>query len=195
MKSSIKKSTFLAIYRLLNNVSPLSLDCGTLCGSACCSGETEISENKDSLELGIYLLPGEEKLFLGNLKNDFIWTKEKADNFDFPASWSGKVNFIKCKTPPNCDRKYRPIQCRTFPLAPDIDENGHLSLIIFPSPLPYVCPLIKDNLKLNQKFIKATYTVWKRLIEDPLILDLVFLDSQNRRIDKIAIKTVSPVEK
>ena len=34
------------------------------------------------------------------------------------------VNVVKCRNPPKCDRSIRPIQCRTFPLVPHIDENG-----------------------------------------------------------------------
>ena len=41
MKSSIKKNTFKAIYRLLDKVSPVNGDCGLLCGSICCTYEYE----------------------------------------------------------------------------------------------------------------------------------------------------------
>ena len=55
--------------------------------------------------------------------------------------------------------------------------------------VPYTCPLIEENmkgnacdkrLKLNESFINATYTVWKHLIRDPLIYDLVIMDSDDR---------------
>ncbi|WP_286726274.1 hypothetical protein [Pelotomaculum sp. PtaB.Bin117] len=45
------------IYRLLDDITPLAVDCGRLCGSACCS-EWEQGA-------GIYLLPGEESMFSG----------------------------------------------------------------------------------------------------------------------------------
>ena len=42
MKSTIKKSTYKAIYRLLDTVSPVDYDCGLLCGAVCCTyGESE----------------------------------------------------------------------------------------------------------------------------------------------------------
>ena len=44
--------------------------------------------------------------------------------------WQGRVYFIQCKTAPYCPRKSRPIQCRTFPLAPHIDENGMFHMIM-----------------------------------------------------------------
>ena len=61
MKSSIRKRTYQAIYRLLDRVSPLDCDCGTLCGAVCCTCAS--NETEDNPALGIYLLPGEEKVF------------------------------------------------------------------------------------------------------------------------------------
>ncbi len=172
MKAKIKKRTFKAIYRLLDRVSPIDGDCGKLCGAACCTAE-------DGRELGIYLLPGEEKVH--DRKDNWLeWTKEDAEDYDFPGSWKGKVYFVKCKTPPICPREKRPMQCRTFPLVPHINEEGELSLVYNDLDLPYRCPLIEDEMPLNDDFVQATFTVWKHLIEDPLIYDLVKEDSLER---------------
>ena len=173
MKSTIKKRTYLAIYRLLDRVSPLPYDCGTLCGAICCSCTAEDDD------LGIYLLPGEDKVH--DRRGGFLhWTVENAEDYDFPESWKGKVYFVKCKTPPICPREKRPIQCRTFPLTPHIDDNGILSLILNDSELPYRCPLVEEQIELSPEFVKATYTCWKHLIRDPLIYDLVRDDSMYR---------------
>ena len=88
----------------------------------------------------------------------------------------------------------RSIQCRTYPLAPHIDDYGRLSLIYNVSDLPYVCPLIEDKITLNRDFIQATYTVWKHLIRDPLIYDMVEMDSQYRDFDEIEYETVKEPE-
>ena len=48
------------------------------------------------------------------------------------------------------------------------------------SELPYECPLISQEIPLNEDFIRATYTVWKHLIQDPLLYDLVVMDSDFR---------------
>lgn len=181
MKCSIKKNTYKAIYRLLDKVSPIDGDCGKLCGAACCTcgGDSQEQDGLD-YELGMYLLPGEEKVF--TKKEDWLkWNTEYAEDYDFPDSWFGKIYFIRCKTPPVCERNKRPLQCRTFPLAPHIDENGELRLILSTTELPYVCPLIENNIQLNEDFIKATYTVWKRLIKDRLIYDLIVMDSHDRQ--------------
>ena len=74
----------------------------------------------------------------------------------------------------------RPIQCRTFPLAPHIADDGTLHLIYNDDELPYCCPMIEDETELDPDFIQATYTVWKHLIRDPLIFDLVKMDSEGR---------------
>ena len=210
MKSTIRKSTYKAIYRLLDRVSPVPFDCGELCGCACCLPEGD--------DLGIYLLPGEEKIFTG-CEKWLTWNYDDAEDYEFPDSWHGKVPFICCNTPPVCDRSMRPIQCRTYPVAPHLlsgDDVSEEKLILILSDIdaPYICPLIEENsvsvsgcddngddnddlelqniktvsetgrlsgdLKLDERFLKATYTVWKHLIKDPLIRDLVKLDSDER---------------
>lgn len=180
MKSIIKKKTYKAIYRLLDRVSPIHGDCGKLCDAVCCTcgGDSAEEEGLD-YELGIYLLPGEEKLF--TMEEDWLkWSVEAAEDYDFPQSWHGKVYFVRCKTPPSCHRALRPLQCRFFPLAPHFSKEGSLQLILSTSELPYTCPLISENTELADEFVKATYTVWKRLIKDPLIFDLVKMDSKDR---------------
>ena len=174
MKTIIKKSTWKAIYRLLDRVSPINEDCGKLCGAACCTCSGDSDE-----EMGIYLYPGEEKIHIYD-HSWLYWTKEKAEDFYFPDSWHGSVYFVRCKTPPVCPRNMRPFQCRTYPLTPHIDQDGILNLIYNDEMLPYHCPLIEEEIPLNDDFVKATYTVWKHLIKDPLIRDLVIMDSRAR---------------
>ena len=133
--------------------------------------------------MGIYLLPGEEKLF--TQKEDWLkWNVEEAEEFDFPDSWFGKVYFARCKTPPHCPREMRPLQCRFYPLAPYITEKGKLRLILSTTELPYQCPLIAEKMALQESFIKATHTVWKHLIRDRRIRDLVVMDSKVIRRNK-----------
>ncbi|MDR2296491.1 MAG: hypothetical protein LBD95_06790 [Clostridiales Family XIII bacterium] len=194
MKSTIRKRSFEAAYRLLDRVSPIDGDCGLLCGSACCcAGEAEVTAQ--GFKLGIYLLPGEEKLLLSEDRGDsFEWSASKAEEGDFPDSWRGHVYFIRCKTPPLCQRELRPLQCRFFPLAPHLLADGRLRLIRFPMDrrLPYTCPLLSENRPLSEAFIRATYTVWKRLIRDPLIRDLVAYDSEDRDADALVFVEVPP---
>ncbi len=172
IKSTIRKRTFKAIYRLLNRVSPLDDDCGKLCGAACCTRE-------DGRELGMYLLPGEDKVH--DKKDGWLkWSRERAEDYEFPESWKGVVNFVRCAGPDSCKREIRPMQCRTFPLAPHITEDGELMLVYNDMDLPYRCPLIEEEIPLEENFVQATYTVWQHLIADPLIYDMVRMDSELR---------------
>ncbi|MBQ1408070.1 MAG: hypothetical protein IIY88_08065 [Eubacterium sp.] len=173
IKSTITKTEYRAIYRLLDKVSPIEYDCGKLCGAACCTAESE------EAEMGIYLLPGEDKIH-DRADEWLTWSAEEAGDYDFPESWQGKVYFVRCAGPAHCKRELRPIQCRTFPLVPHITEDGELLLIYNDMELPYRCPLIDDVMALDERFCRATYTAWSRLIGDPLIYDLVKMDSEVR---------------
>ena len=94
----------------------------------------------------------------------------------------GKVYFVQCMGPEKCRRKIRPMQCRTFPLTPHINDAGELSLLYNDIELPYRCPLIDEEMPLNESFVKATFTVWKHLIRDQFIYDLVKMDSEMREM-------------
>ena len=179
MKSAIRKRTYLAIYRLLDRVSPIQGDCGTLCGHACCDCGDLISDEAKDFALGMYLLPGEEKVYTRK-ENWLLWNIDAVENYLFPASWRGMVYFVRCRNAPHCVRKLRPIQCRTFPLAPHITEDGFFHLILNNDKLPYTCPLVAERIPLNPDFIQATFTVWKHLLQEPMIYDLVKMDSADR---------------
>ena len=178
MRSSIRKSTYRAIYRLLDRVSPLEFDCGLLCGAACCR-EEDMDEPEE--ELGMSLLPGEHKIH--DRRDRWLqWSTDRAEDMEYPASWKGKVYFVKCRGPEHCRRELRPLQCRTFPLAPHLNGENDLLMILNEMDLPYQCPLTDPEMAaaLHPHFVRATYTVWKRLLTDPLIRDLVEMDSLDR---------------
>ena len=177
MKSRLRKDDYRKIYEMLDEVSPIDGDCGRLCNAACCTCDGDCKG--DDFNLGIYLLPGEDKLFTKD-EDWLIWSTERAEVYYYPDSWHGKVYFVRCKTPPVCERKLRPLQCRTYPLAPHLTDEGKLIMITNASELPYECPLIRDNIKLREDFTEATWKAWSILITDPLIYDLVEMDSQYR---------------
>ena len=189
MRSTITEKSYKAIYRFLDLFSPIDGDCGKLCGAICCLCSTdpdsdtptcEGDENAD-FSMGLYLWPGEDQVYTGD--EDWIsWGYLEAEEYDFPESWHGRVPFFQCTTSPCCPREKRPIQCRTFPLAPHIDEDGFLYVIYSRDPLPYECPLIHrcSEHPLREDFVKATWRVWSHLVRDPLIFDLVEQDSMTR---------------
>ena len=198
MKTTIQPSTYRAMYRLLDRVSPIDGDCGKLCGAICCTCTYEPDDFEYTAEgdcnadnyLGLYLLPGEEWIHDDEDSDWINWGHIMAEDYEYPESWEGKVYFIQCKTAPVCPRKSRPIQCRTFPLAPHIDEDGIFHVIMNCDELPYSCPLIDQDIDINEDFAKATYTVWKHLIRDPYIYDLVEMDSEIREEEGYDIRIV-----
>lgn len=165
----LTKDDYLEIYQILNQATPLKEDCGKICDKLCCKQDNE--------NLGMYLLPGEETMF-DRSKEWLVWEEHNPTDYDFPASWTEKVFFIRCLR--DCPREKRPIQCRTFPLAPHLTKEGTLTLIRETLPLPYQCPLIEKRISLEKDFILAVYQAWSRLIQDYRIYDLVKLDSQER---------------
>lgn len=171
MKSILGKKEYQKIYNTLNSVTPLDMDCGELCGSACCMSRDE--------DMGIYLLPGED-IMISDAVEDFEIEIDDAEEYEFPDSWTGDVYFVKCKDPLACNRFYRPVQCKIYPLEPHIREEK-LILILSSVETPYKCPLIERKIRLNPDFVETVYKAWEKLIEDPLIYDLILFDSSTRK--------------
>ncbi len=170
MKKSIKK-----IYERLDEVTPVDFDCGKLCGEVCCVYD---EDNNHTEELVLYLLPGEELMYKDSQEFELYYMD--SSEIKYPHSWKDRIYLVKCINPPKCDRSIRPIQCRTFPLVPHISKNGEFHLILDETEFPYECPILRDHIKLNDDFIKVTYEVWGILIRNPLVYDLVDMDSKDR---------------
>lgn len=181
----ITKEIIEKIHEKLNEVSPVDYDCGRLCGEICCTYDDETYSNNDLI---IYLLPGEELLYDSSKSFELIYYD--ITEINYPHSWKNGVYTVRCINPPNCDREIRPIQCRTFPLIPHIDKNNHFYLIFDESQYPYKCPLINENIELNEDFINETYKAWRFLLKNKLIYDLVDMDSRKRENKKIKYRRI-----
>ena len=130
------------IYKLLENVTPLRADCGELCGKSCCEGDDET---------GMYLFPFEEVMFNGCEKYGI--TIEESDFY----VEGNAVSIALCKG--ICNRKYRPLSCRIFPL---IMHNGEIKLDRRGFS---VCPLVKYNdiNALDENFVLTVTKVYNIL--------------------------------
>ena len=131
---------------MFDYVTPLKKDCGILCGGACCKDGPE--EQK-----GMLLFPYEEKM----LGNSGFEIKESNWKYD------GKNAYILfCKG--TCDRKYRPLACRIFPLVPVISDKDNIELIMNPL-AKRMCPLARSikPRQLEPDFIKNTYRALNRI--------------------------------
>ena len=69
----------------------------------------------------------------------------------------------------------------------------NLYLIYQKGQLPYSCPLISERIPLNRDFIETTYEAWQTLMQEPLIYDLIMLDSEIRIEDNEDIDIVYPL--
>ena len=173
---TLTKEDYEKVYALFDECGPAPFDCGALCGSVCCCS------GKEDEELGIYLMPGEEQMLAGEENAGWIaWNEEPADDYLFPESWKGRlVPFVRCTTPPHCPRDKRPVQCRTFPLLPHLLKNGELLMILNDLDLPYRCPFLYREQAVSPDFVQNAKKAWQILMKDPLIYDLVVLDSEER---------------
>ncbi len=179
MRPLFGKKDFQAIYDRTNTDSCVPFDCGTLCDSLCC-------QEHDAY--GIYLLPGEETMF-SQQEPWLTWNTQNAREHGFPESWDGDVYFLSCRGA--CQRDLRPLQCRTYPLAPHLGEQGEFSLIFETLDTGYQCPLIEEPARqkeFSQAWMHHLYQSWGTLLNDPLIYDLVWMDSEQRRQEQKSIK-------
>lgn len=138
---------YKSIYKFYGDTTPLTIDCGKLCGGACC-------ESDENEETGMYLFPGEEKLFLNNPDFKIV---------DSEFVYNGKsAKILICKG--TCDRNTRPLSCRIFPIVPYI-KNSDFKLIFDPR-AKAICPLLslKDFSQLDKDFIKKTHKVTRLLL-------------------------------
>ncbi len=172
------------LYYLTVEPTPLQEDCGALCGRVCCQ------PGRDN-DLGIYLFPGEEVMF-NRRESWLIWEAQDPVEQLFPASWPTPVYFVRCTG--SCPRKARPLACRFFPLTPHLQRDGNLWLIYETLDTPYGCPLITDNLPLQNTFIKTVAAAWLIMLKDTRIRDFVEEESRYREVQALPLHIIEPSE-
>ena len=91
----MEKDTVLRARALIGDRTPLRIDCGKLCGAACCQPD-------EDGQGGMYLFPGEEALL--------------------PGAGGDFAPIYTCDG--RCARGERPLACRIFPLTPVKKEHG-----------------------------------------------------------------------
>lgn len=157
------KSIYKNAYKILNKTTPLKIDCGRLCGAACC-------EDGGKSDAGMFLYPFEEVMFKS--KDSF---KIKKSNFYYSKNKS--ANLLVCKA--SCNRRMRPLSCRIFPLLPYITKKGKLKVIVDPR-AKAVCPLAKCfNIgELEPKFIQKIKLIFSLLIKEKRIYQFVYAQSE-----------------
>lgn len=133
----MKCADYDKIFKIMGNLTPLKVDCGQLCGGACCKGDSKT---------GMLLFPGEESPL----------TVVEGENGQRLAVCNG-----------TCDRSSRPLSCRIFPFFPTISENGKIFVepdlrAVRLCPLLEH----SDEIEFDPKFFKAVKKVGKILARD-----------------------------
>ena len=146
-------------YALLEEVTPLTTDCGAVCDGRCCH------ESADSE--GMLLFPGEEVLLA-----DVGYTIRPADG----------GYLLTCDG--SCDRALRPLSCRIFPLFPILTEEGRVRAVYDPRGYR-MCPLVREcaHVPLDRDFVRAVRRAGRILMEDPACA--AFLRMQSEEIAEL----------
>ena len=135
------------LYALLYDSTPLAFDCGRLCERACCRVSPDLP--------GMFLFPGEEEV----LKAVEGYAIQSAEMPGY-----GKVLLLSCRG--RCDRQFRPLSCRVFPLAPLVD-GGAVKARLDPRGRP-VCPLCHQSRSgLSSAFVKNAEAAFTALLSNP----------------------------
>lgn len=131
------KKMYNKIFDLLGEETPLNVDCGVLCGRACCKGDDNT---------GMLLFPYEETT-LG---------VKSTENGDRLAICNGR-----------CEREERPLSCRIFPFFPTIDEKGRIYVEKdFRGSRLCPLIEHSDEIIFNPRFFKVIKKVGKMLSKD-----------------------------
>jgi hypothetical protein len=148
------------LYGLLERITPLTADCGDMCRKKCCSPREE--------GLGIYLFPGEDKLFPGG--EGWYRLSEYGSGAGYYTGPGGLL--LNCTG--KCPRSRRPLACRLFPLAPHMNGDGELEIILDRDAF-FICPLVADgNIEIMEpSFRETVHRVWEELVKDFAVREAV----------------------
>ncbi|MBE6823911.1 MAG: hypothetical protein E7513_01055 [Ruminococcaceae bacterium] len=137
MNTNTYRNMYKIIFKIMGNLTPLTVDCGVLCGGACCKGDENI---------GMKLFPHEDSAL------------------EIRANSSGERLAICNGT---CNRTERPLACRIFPFFPTIDENGKIFVELdYRAQRLCPMIEHSDELLFDPKFFKAVKKVGKILSKD-----------------------------
>lgn len=135
-----KSIDFAVLYSLFDKLTPLTIDCGTVCSGACCRNLVACAEERSS---GMLLFPGEEAFREGVFPD--------CGGTVVPA---GVDRLYLCGGA--CRREQRPLACRIFPLFPALGQNGRIRAVYDPRAWR-VCPLVKGRryIPLERNFVRT----------------------------------------
>lgn len=144
---------YLQLYKMFDNHTPLTVDCGQLCGAVCCEGE----------DSGMFLFPGEAAVY--QLLKPAGFRIEMSDLCYSDDGRLRRTPIIFCEG--RCDRFVRPLACRIFPLTPVFDEEGKIKIITDPR-AKRLCPLAKTLYleEYDESFVKSVQKAFTLLAKN-----------------------------
>ena len=155
----------------LENLTPLKMNCGKLCGGVCC-------EPDESGENGMLLFPFEEEFY-----------KKPIEGMPFHLAdddslYKGGKRFV-CEG--KCSRADRPLACRIFPLRIRVETaDGETCAKAEIDPRAWcVCPLLEQGgmRAMSQDFITAVERAGNILKENVYMLEALL--NEQRMIDEM----------
>ena len=147
----------------LNELTPLKMDCGRVCGARCC-------RPLEGEETGMLLFPGEAEAYEGREGWEVRHTAGR--QLVFCPGW--------------CEREDRPLACRLFPLLPLICEDGSIR-VVTDERAKAVCPLAgQGKSAMDPAFIEAVREAGEILArEDDQAMFLEQLEEEQRQMKEI----------
>lgn len=169
------KKIFIEAYEAMS-ATIINGNCGELCNGHCCRSAMENGER-----LGIYFLPFEyEVMQAGESLIDAATVEiHRSVDYEMPEGIEQLV-YGFCRDITQCNRKLRPIQCRTYPFEPHL-EDGKLQLVIEKEQV-HQCPLLTQRERWNPEFEKGILAGWEILLQIPEIRMVVESESEERRV-------------
>ena len=155
----------------LGNWTPLKINCGKICGGACC-------EPDESGENGMLLFPFEEELY-----------KDPIEGFPFRLAdddtlYKGGKRFV-CEG--KCSRADRPLACRIFPLRIRLETEGEETRAKAEiDPRAWcVCPLLEQGgmRAMSRDFVAAVERAGNILAGNVYMLEALL--NEQRMIDEM----------
>lgn len=138
----MQQELLLRAYQAISTSTPMTGDCGQLCGAACCKPDADGQG-------GVCLLPGEETC----------------------AAWGNIVHEPRMNAPMvlchgACEREHRPFLCRIFPLCPVPGKSGKWT-VRMDARARAVCPLAASGLSgLDPAFVRGCARAVQLIAQD-----------------------------
>ena len=149
MKNTDYENLYTKIFKIMGQLTPLSADCGKLCGGACCKGDEKT---------GMRLFP-----------------YEKTELSVVETQNGGRLAVCDGR----CDREKRPLACRIFPFFPTIDERGRIFVEKdYRAEMVCPMIEHSDQIIFDKRFFKALKKVGKLLAKDQECREFLYTSTE-----------------